>query len=839
MRRSIRLAILILALAAFVLPGELSAQAFRRPYGRRIHPAKTAAPAPDTAKKPTDYEKFLKKKGLKKETGCLKLYTDGTDVWLEIPDSLEGRKLILSTVLKNSSDPWVEVGQQVSSAKVFQIGRTDSLLVLFEPARLPESADSLERATLRAAAAKAIRYAFPIDMRTADTTAVVVKATKLFDPSNKDVIDIQALLYGENSGLINPAVKSELSLKSSPVRYAKEHLGVQRELTIEGDDGTFSRNSVSGNGKKARISGTFVTMLSLVPDRDIPVRNTDPRVGVRRQSYLSFSSDKGVKTEYDAVRWNLAPGDHITVYIDTLFPATRRAAIRRGLEAWNAGFRQAGLGDVIRAVPYPRDKSFCADSPFICKVVPTSCDVNLLRSSTLGSGLTGGVLGATITVPQGYLTQMWRQYAFKISEADQRFATLFPKESALCEILAAGVMRSFGSVLGLSDNLAGSAAYSPEQLRDGQFTATHGITASVMDQGAMFNTLARPGDRRNGVPTVSNQIGTYDKYAIEWLYKIIPAGDDAAALKALVDSHEGDPEYLYLPEQGSGMMARDIRARSGDLGSDPMAEYNARMSTLKYVAKNALEWLNDPRLENSSDRYLFYEWLWLGHSDAIQLLAARLGGVTTNPVGSGQKFTPVDKKTQKEYLKTIFSSWRDQEWIEADRELLHTAGAIRSAKDMAVLNSSTVTGARSRLNNIFLAWKEAGSDYTPDEYLTDFENELFRNAARGRLDAQEDQSLGVYMVQTLIGSSPVLKANYDLHADPLRTGASGGSAEDLFTPLPGVPTAYLEEMDILCKQHLEKVRTLLRQGRSRASDANVRGRLDFLIHVADTALDIN
>ena len=840
MKRKITLALLIVALAVSMLPEGLSAQAFRKPYGRRVHRAAAPAPAPDTAKKPTKYEKFVKKKGLKKETGYLKLYTDGTDVWLEIPDSLTGRKLILSTVLKNSSDPWIEVGQQVSSFKVFQIGRTDSLLVLFEPARLPESADSLERATLRAAAAKAIRYAFPIDMRNADTTAVVVKATKLFDPSNKDVIDIQALLYGENSGLIKPAVKSELTLKSTPVRYGSAHLGVQRELTLEGDDGTFSRNSVSGNGRKARISGNFVTMLSLVPDRDIPVRNADPRVGVRRQSYRTFSSEKGVKTDYDAVRWNLAPGDHITVYIDTLFPATRRAAIRRGLEAWNAGFRQAGLGDVIRAVPYPRDKSFCADDPFICKVVPTSCDVNLLRSSTLGSGLTGGILGATITVPQGYLTQMWRQYAFRISEADQRFATLFPKESALCEILAAGVMRSFGNVLGLSDNLAGSAAYSPEQLRDGEFTATHGITASVMDQGAMFNTLARPGDRRSGVPTVSNQIGTYDKYAIEWLYKIFPEGGDAEALKALVDSHEGDPEYLYLPEQGSGMMARDVRARSGDLGNDPMAEYNARMSTLKYVAKNALEWLNDPRLENSSDRYLFYEWLWLGHSDAIQLLAARLGGVTTNPVGSGAaKFTPVDKKNQKEYIKTIFSSWRDRDWIEADRELLHTAGAVRSSNDMAVLNSSTVTGARSRINNVFFAWKEAGSDYTPDEYLTDFENELFRNAASGRLDAQEDQSLAIYMAQTLIAQSPVLRASYDRHADPLRTGVTGGSAEDLFTPVPGVPTTYLEEMDILCKQHLERVRNLLRQGRSRATDADVRGRLDFLIHLADTALDIN
>ena len=840
MRRRITLAIVMIALVAAMLSQDLSAQAFRRPYGRRPHRTAGPAPAPDTAQKPTQYEKFVKKKGLQKEIGYLKLYTDGTDVWLEVPDSLVGRKLILSTILKESSDPWVEVGQQVSTAKVFQIGRTDSLLVLSEPVRLPESADSLERATLRAAVADAIRYAFPIQMRNADTTAMVVKATRLFDPSNKDVIDVKALLYGDSKGLIKPAVKSELSLKSAPVRYGRSHLGVKRELTIEGDDGTYNRNSVSGNGSKARISGTFVSMLSLVPDREIPVRNADPRVGVRRQSYHTFSSEKGVKTDYDAIRWNIAPGDHITVYIDTLFPATRRAAIRRGLEAWNAGFRQAGLGDVIRAVPYPADSAFCADNPFICKVVPTNCDVNLLRSSTLGSGLTGGVLGATITVPQGYLTQMWRQYAFKISEADPRFRTLFPSESALCEILCAGVMRSFGNVLGLSDNLAGSVAYSPEQLRDAAFTATHGITASVMDQGAMFNTLARPGDRRAGVPTVSNQIGTYDKYAIEWLYKIFPEGEDAAALKALADSHEGDPEYLYLPEQGSGMMARDVRARSGDLGNDPMAEYTARMSTLKYVAKNAMEWLNDPRLENSSERYLFYEWLWLGHSDAIQLLASRLGGVTTNPVGSGaDKFTPVDKKTQKEYLKTIFSSWRDRDWIEADRELLHTAGAVRSSNDMAALNSSTVTGARSRINNVFFAWKEAGSDYTPDEYLTDLENELFKNAVSGRLDAQEDQSLAIYIFQALIASSPVLKANYDFHADPLRTGVAVDAAEDFFTPVPGVPTAYLEELDMLCKQHLEKVRTMLRSGRSRATDANVKGRLDFLIHLADTALDIN
>ena len=820
-------------IAALLLsPGAVAAPKLWK-FKRSKRPAKVVA-APDTAKKPTPYEKFLKKKGLKTETGSLKLYTDGNDVWLEIPDSLVGRKVVLSTVLKNSSDPWIEVGQQVSTPKVLQIGRTDSLLVLSQPVRLPESADSLERATLRAAIAPAIKYTFPIEMRNADTTAMVVKATKLFDPSNKDVIDVQGLLYGEDKGLIKPSVKSELSLKGSAVRYASEHLGISRELTIEGDDGTYSQSQIKGNGEKARISGTFVTMLSLVPDREIAVRPVDSRVGVRRQAFRTFSSEKGVKTEYDAVRWNLAPGDHITVYIDTLFPATRREAIRRGVEAWNAGFRQAGLGDVVQAVPYPADSAFCADSPFICKVVPTSCNVNLLRSTTIGSGLTGGILGATITVPQGYLTQIWRQYAFKISEADSRFRTLFPEEDALCEILQAGVMRSFGSVIGLSDNLAGSSAYSPEQLRDPAFTATHGITASVMDQGALFNSLARPGDREKGVVTVSNQIGTYDKYAVEWLYK---APGDEASLKALVDSHEGDPEYLYLPVQGNGMMARDIRARNGDLGSDPMAEYKSRMSTIKFVADNALEWLNDSRLENSSDRTLFFEWLWLAHMDNVQLLAARLGGVTTNAVGGGrEKFTPVPKKLQKEYLKTIFSSWRNQDWIEKNRDLLHTAGAVRSSRDMANLNGSTVTGARSRLNNIIFASKEAGSDYTPDEFLTDVENELFKNVRSGRLEPQEDQSLGMYIMQTLVNSSPLLKANYERHADPLRTGLAPDTPAEVYTEMPGVPTAYLEEKDILCKRHLESVCAILRQGRARA-DTATRGKIEFLLRIAQTALD--
>lgn len=794
--------------------------------------SKAAEQPKDTAVKPSAYQKFVKKKGLKKESAFVNLYTDGKDVWLEMPDSIIGRKVLITTILKDSSDPWIEVGQKVSPNRTLEVSRTDSLLVLTEPVRLPESADSLERATLRAATTPAIRYTFPIMMPNGDTTAVLVKATKLFDPANKDVVDMKAVLYGEGQGFMDGTLKSELSGKSSPVSIGQEHIGITRELTFEGPRGNYGRGSLSadGYGRKLRVTGTYETLLSLVPDREIAVRKADSRVGVRKQAFKSFSSEKGVKTEYDALRWNIVPGDHITFYIDTLFPASRRAAIRRGLEAWNDGFRQAGLGDVIKAVPYPRDSTFVADNPFICKVVSTRCNIDLLNYGVVGSGITGGLLGATITVPEGYFAQTWRQYLYSISEADPRFRTLNPGEDALCEILQAAIMRQAGFVLGLSKNLAGSAAYSPEQVRDPEFLANHAFTASVMDAGTMYNTLARPGDRRRGVPTIVDKIGTYDRYAIEWLYRDFPSGEE---LKQFVDARVGDPEYFYLPLEVNLATVRDVRVRPDDLGNDPMEEYRCRMSTAKYVASHLRSWLDESGWDDSSEqKSLVYECMWLAFGDAAKLLGSRLGGVYAHPLGAGAKYTAVPKQVQKEYIKTIFDTWRNIDWMEADRELLHIAGPYRTAKDITNANMDGQSYARFRLPNVFFAWKDAASGYSPDEYLNDVEAEMFRSVRQGRLEPQEETSLGMYIMLGLINSSPVLKSNYERNANPMNT-----LAEEVYAPLEGVPTAYLEERDILCRQHLEKVLSVLRSGRSRASDINVRGRIDFLIRIAETALD--
>ena len=76
-----------------------------------------------------------------------------------------------------------------------------------------------------------------------------------------------------------------------------------------------------------------------------------------------------------------------------------------------------------------------------------------------------------------------------MAEVDERYRTYYLSDSLLCDVLKAYMLKAFGSSLGLAQNLAGSHAYSPQQLRSPQFTQQNGITASVMDN-IIYNYLS-------------------------------------------------------------------------------------------------------------------------------------------------------------------------------------------------------------------------------------------------------------------------------------------------------------------------------------------------------------
>ena len=69
----------------------------------------------------------------------------------------------------------------------------------------------------------------------------------------------------------------------------------------------------------------------------------------------------------------------------------------------------------------------------------------------------------------------------------------------------------------------GSSHYSIDQLRDNDFLSQHSIGSSIMDY-VRFNYALRPQDKVD-LENRRIRVGEYDKWAIEWGYRIFPGKD--------------------------------------------------------------------------------------------------------------------------------------------------------------------------------------------------------------------------------------------------------------------------------------------------------------------------
>ncbi|MBQ1718512.1 MAG: DUF5117 domain-containing protein, partial [Bacteroidales bacterium] len=448
------------------------------------------------------YETFVSKAGIKSAGECMRIYKDGSKYWMEFPDSLMGRRVILSSFMRSSSG-WTSCGTDISAREVFTLSRTDSLLLFTSPVVMPESDEGPLKQSLSRGTLAPVRYAFPIKYRNADSTAVVVEITKLFDPSNKDAFN-PAKVQIDGSAMVNKATpKPEFTHFKELVSYPSS-TGVLQGITFK----VAPEYDLGGNMLQViqeeimSVDGDVATMLTLVPERSVKVRAADPRIGTINSSRNVFSSEKGIRKEDIVSRWDISEGKKIVVYVDTLFSAVQREAVKRGILVWNKTFEAAGLGSVIEVRPF--EKGVAAENPLVSKVMAdVHSSSGRISVSTLSDPSTGLVSACSLTVPAGIREYFRLDGLFGISDVDPRWHEYEIPEDAFCEALSARIMQAFARVLGVRANYAGSYAYSPAQLRDPEFTQKNGITASVTDD-VLFNTLARPGDKERGVVTVIN-----------------------------------------------------------------------------------------------------------------------------------------------------------------------------------------------------------------------------------------------------------------------------------------------------------------------------------------------
>ncbi|HET9822427.1 MAG TPA: zinc-dependent metalloprotease [Burkholderiaceae bacterium] len=458
----------------------------------------------------------------------------------------------------------------------------------------------------------------------------------------------------------------------------------------------------------------FVYSIARLPDPVMAPRVADGRLGHFTDTVVDHSTDRRLQQRLQYVqRWRMEKKDPqadlsepvkpITFWLDRNIPPEFRQTVREGILAWNKAFEKIGLRNAVVVEQQPEDAEwdgldaahasvrwfFAADSSAVAvgprRTDPRSGEI-LDADLRIGDGWTralrreaveGASLRAHAADPHSHPGGLHAHGGVE-DACDYAESALSQMQFALDTLIAMGelppdgpeveafvqgalkdvVMHEVGHALGLKHNFKASTVFTPEQLRDPDFTARHGIVSSVMDYNA-FN-LPLPGEPRGEL--YPRDIGPYDHWAIEYAYRPLDPAREAEELERIA-SRSTDPLLAYADDfdaDGFGFEGVDPLVNRWDLGSDPLAYADRRLALTRALWQRAQGWTPRPGEGVLRQRSMFGT--GFGQLRLAATMASKfIGGLHTvrevpgTPAAAGRKatFVPVDPALQRRALDLL------------------------------------------------------------------------------------------------------------------------------------------------------------------------------------------
>lgn len=689
----------------------------------------------DTVRKTTPYEKLFKDKKVRTvRGGGLTLHLVEDKLYLELPDSLLDRGLMITTTIERTGDPGdgLALQQPVPPYMVeFSRSASDTLLYMreFAPVVIVDGSAAMREAVDQSNIGPIVA-SYAVKARTPDKQAAVVDLTALFVGDTKRLRPIDPDGGNTYGGWM-----------TAKAEYKKD----RSMLTgVTGGNGCVSVVGELSYGTTVSFLGlldlwtdkpqSIVARRTLRPlgDPERRMRLCDQRLGLAAKAVKRFSDkEQEAKTDYYACRrsildsaGNVRP---VVFYVDTAFDASAYAAVERGILLWNDAFAKIGYKDVIRVEPFPADPAFNDNSLYNNCVRRTGTSNSELYTASWVDPRSGEILGTDIFVPFNFTAAIQRQLLLTLSAADPEARTTQPSARQVADALTASIARRAASALGVMPNYAASSAYPTDSLRSPSFTQENGLAASITDD-VFYNILAQPGDKERGVKLVADALGPYDYLAVEWLYKPVPGAatpqDEAPELRRWLAAKEGDPRYFFA-QYASG--AYDPRVGTEDLGDDLFKGVALQLANLKYVAEHGDEWLS-----GRDGDYKFREDLLMEMVLRVNTLSSQLmryiGGVYMNPVYEGSvqpACTAVPREVQQRALREVLGLTAGLDWIDRQGVSKNVYNRVLACE---YLQRRAARALLEKLGRLDLAVSKSDNPYTADRMAKDlivwFEEQL-------------------------------------------------------------------------------------------------------------------
>ena len=644
---------------------------------------------------PRPYKDVITDKA-KTDDGLFKVHRVDDKYFFEIPDSLLYRDiLIVNRISKaaagmRSGGFFGYGGDQIGQNVIrFEKGPNNKLFLRnLSFAEYAKDSTSPMFTAVNNSNIQPIAASFDIKALGKDSTSTVIEMTDYINGDN----DILHFNSGVKSTLRLSAVQSDKSyivgVRSYPINIEiKTVKTYSRGATLTA--GGFGGGSGAGN-MTVELNSSFV----LLPKIPMQARYFDPRVGYIPIGYTDYDANpQGVKSINMVKRWNLEPkeGDmekykrgelvepkkQIVFYIDPATPKKWIPYLILGVNDWQVAFEKAGFKNAIIAKMAPtkeEDSTWSLDDARNSAIVYKPSDIANASGPSIADPRSGEIMESHINWYHNVMELIHDWYFVQCAAVDPKARKMIYDDELMGQLIRFVSSHEVGHTLGLRHNYGSSSTVPVEKLRDKLWVEANGHTPSIMDY-ARFNYVAQPEDNI-AQAGLFPRIGDYDKWAIEWGYRLFPEFKTPDAEKGYLNKWVIGQLKNHRLWFGTELNPDDPRSQNEDLGDDAMKASAYGIKNLQRIVPNLNEWTKEANEDYSNLEQIYAQitsqfYRYMGH------VARNVGGVMETPKmieEGGEVYEIVSKAKQKEAVeflnKNLFST---PDWL-INFEILNKIG---------------------------------------------------------------------------------------------------------------------------------------------------------------------